>query len=284
MNLNIRLPDSLGCTVASTAVVYSLIEQIPNIKVSTPHPSLLAHIDGLSITDSREETNDVYDVDLRMYTARRPHNSLPYRPSYIHMLEMAEEKLKIKLTKKTPYLHLTEYEKEWAKIEVSKWKLPLIWIQSEATSSNRLWTDTNWDDLQNFFKDTFSFIDLSKANYSLRESLALIKYSYGGICLDSFLVHGAGAVGAKNVLVLLGSSRPECVTYPDQYVFYKPKTCSVQPCGMHGYYDGCNPLDQPLFNGRNCIHTFHRCMSDISLESVKNKLMESTFLTKTKAY
>ncbi|NOI26709.1 glycosyltransferase family 9 protein [Vibrio mediterranei] len=270
--------------MASTAVVYSLIEKIPNVKISTPYPSLLTHIDGISIRDSREETNDVYDVDLRMYTARRPHNSFPYRPSYIHMLEMAEEQLRIKLTRRPPYLYLTESEKEWAKIEVSKWELPLIWIQSEATSSNRLWPDAYWDELKNFFKDTFSFLDLSKANYSLRESLALIKYSYGGICLDSFLVHGAGAVGAKNVLVLLGSSRPECVTYPNQYVFYKPNACSVQPCGMHGYYDGCNPLDQSLFNGRNCIHTLPYCMNEISLDSVKNKLIQSISFTKSEDF
>ncbi|PQJ84255.1 hypothetical protein BTO22_11945 [Aliivibrio sifiae] len=211
---------------------------------------------------------DTYDIDLRAYTKRRPHNSFPYRPSYIHMIEMAEEQMNHKLPINQPQIFLNEEEDLWAKKEIEKFPYPLIWIQSTSTSSNRLWPDNYWKELKHTFLGIYSFIDLSIAGYSLRESLAIAKHSFSGICLDSFMVHGAAAVNAKNTLVLLGSSRPECVTYPGQYIFYKESICDLQPCGMHGYFNGCEQKHEHLFHKQNCIHLSPTCMSSISVGDV----------------
>ncbi len=45
------------------------------------------NIENVKITSPNIGENVKYDVDLRLYTSRIPHNNYPYRPSYIHMLE-----------------------------------------------------------------------------------------------------------------------------------------------------------------------------------------------------
>ncbi|WP_234498055.1 hypothetical protein [Vibrio maritimus] len=272
----IRLPDSLGCTVASTSVVISLIEKYGEAKVVTPFRELLNNIENVKITSPNIGENIKYDVDLRLYTSRRPHNNYPYRPSYIHMLEMAEENLKIKLSRLKPKVNLTKLELKYGETEVSKYKKPLIWYQSQATTSNRQWCKYKWNELVDSLSDKFSFIDLSLKSYSLRQSLSVSKACYAGICLDSFMVHGSAAVEANNVIVILGSSRSECVVYPRQYVLYKNSQCQFQPCGMHGYFNGCSVESEVHFSGKNCVYASPICMESISIEHVKKALYELT--------
>ncbi|MGR3754935.1 glycosyltransferase family 9 protein [Edwardsiella anguillarum] len=124
------------------------------------------------------------------------------------------------------------------------------------------------------FKSECTFIDLSHAGYSLRESLAITTQCQAGICLDSFLIHGSAAVGAKNVIALLGSSKPEVVTYPGQDVCYSPASCEAQPCGMHGYYRGCSIAFEHRFTDNICIHENYKYMDSITLPQVADKLMK----------
>jgi hypothetical protein len=91
------------------------------------------------------------------------------------------------------------------------------------------------------------------------------------------MVHGSAAVGAKNVLVLLGSSRKEVVSYPSQQVFYIKSSCPIQPCGMHGYSFGCKKEDEKLFIGHEktrCITDDYKCMKAIKSEFVIKKFRE----------
>lgn len=271
MNISIRLANSLGCSVAGTAIIHSVKSLYPHKKINviTKTPSLLEGIKRINIIQiSSDNEENIYDIDLRKYTARRPHNNKPYRPSYIHMFEMAEEQLKIKLPRYRPHLVLDKSEKNFASNEIRKYPHPLIWIQTKSNSSNREWPTYNWDELICQFRKTYSFIDLSNAGYTLRQSLAITTVSSGGICLDSFLVHGSAAVGAKSVIVLLGSSRAECVTYSGQHIISSSKICAAQPCAMHGYYPGCKITLESLFTDRNCIFETAHCMECITVPSV----------------
>lgn len=271
MTLSIRLPDSMGCTVASTAVLTSLREEYGRVIAVTPFPFLLRGLRELDIATLEEHKWDC-DVDLRTYTARRPHNSLPHRPSYVHMTEMAREQLGIRLAINKPFIPLSEKENSFGRNEVSHYQKPLIWIQSLSTSFNRLWPEENWIALKENISDQYDFIDLSCAHYSPRESLAIARNSFSGVCLDSYMVHGSAAVGAKNVLVILGSSRPECVTYPGQYVFYRISSCRLQPCGMHGYFNGCKQEHECMFNNTQCIHKEPLCMKTIPVQTIAKTL------------
>ncbi|TFH90292.1 glycosyltransferase family 9 protein [Vibrio ouci] len=271
MSLLIRLPDSMGCTVASTAVLSSLLNEYGRIKVVTPFPFLLEGFQGVDIINA-EEQECCFDVDLRTYTARRPHNNYPYRPSYVHMTEIAQEQLGIRLKTEKPFIPLSEQEDDFGRSEVACYSKPLIWIQSTSTSFNRLWRRQNWITLVEKLSDRYDFIDLSYAHYSPRQSLAIARHSLAGICLDSFMVHGSAAVGAVNVLVLLGSSRAECVTYPGQRVFYHLSQCPMQPCGMHGYYKGCQQDHEHLFGDSLCIQVEPVCMQTIPVQGIEKAI------------
>ncbi len=271
--INIRLPDSLGCTVASTSVISGLLksEYFDEIHIFAKHCELVSHISGI-ILHSSDDVN-YFDVDLRHYTARRPHNSKPYRASYVHMLEMAEEALGVKLPITPPCIILSEADNSFAIRKLSEFRKPVIWIQTKTTTSNRNWDSEQWDKLTENLSGSFDFIDLSHAGYSLCQSLAITKYSFAGICLDSFLVHGSAAVGARNVVVLAGSSRGECITYPGQVLIYENSECIAQPCGMHGYYPGCKKEHEHLFSGSNCIHgTSVVCMGKINSDTIEAKV------------
>ncbi|MGB7801822.1 hypothetical protein [Buttiauxella sp.] len=269
--INIRLPDSLGCTVASTSVLQSLIkcELFDDIHVFTKHFELVSHLQGINLHPPVDNT--FLHVDLRKYTSRRPHNNRPYRASYLHMLEMAEESLAVKLPIILPNIPTHESDACFAKEIISTFSKPLIWIQSKTTTDNRNWNYKRWLTLIKNLSNNFDFIDLSNVNYSLLQSLAITKYSFAGICLDSFLVHGSAAVGAENVIVLAGSSRGECITYPGQSLIYEESECIAQPCGMHGYYSGCKKEHEQMFLDCDCINTDKfACMNKIDITQVEN--------------
>jgi len=278
--INIRLPDSLGCTVASTSVLQSLIkcELFGDIHVFTNHFELVSHLPGINLHHPVDNT--FLHIDLRKYTSRRPHNNQPYRASYLHMLEMAEESVGVKLPIITPDIPINESEMCFAKEFISKFSKPLIWIQSKTTTNNRNWNYQRWLILMKNLSGSFDFIDLSKVNYSLLQSLAIVKHSFAGICLDSFLVHGSAAVGAKNVIVLAGSSRGECITYPGQTLIYEESECIAQPCGMHGYYSGCREEHEQMFLDCDCINADKfACMNKIDIAQVE--ILINNFKTTT---
>lgn len=271
--INIRLPDSLGCTVASTSVILGMLKSgyFDDIHIFAKYGELVSHISGVTLHRSDEMHHA--DIDLRRYTARRPHNSKPYRASYLHMLEMAEEASGVRLPVIPPRITLSHADNIFAIRKLACFIKPVIWIQSRTTTSNRNWDRKQWDKLTEHLSGRFDFIDLSHAGYSLCQSLAIVKHSFAGICLDSFLVHGSAAVGAQNVIVLAGSSRGECITYPGQELIYEHSGCIAQPCGMHGYYPGCKKEHEHLFSGANCIHgNTAICMSKIKAETIREKI------------
>jgi ADP-heptose:LPS heptosyltransferase len=245
--------------------------EFDDIHIFVKHIELVSHISGVTFHHSDNVTS--VNLDLTRYTARRPHNNLPYRASYLHMLEMAEESLGVTLPIIPPSIPLSDADNSFAIQKVSGFTKPLIWFQSRTTSTNRNWRTQRWSNLIKNLSNVFDLIDLSHAGYSLLQSLAITKHSFGGICLDSFLVHGSAAVGARNVIVLAGSSRGECITYPGQELIYEKSDCIAQPCGMHGYYPGCRKEHEYLFLDRNCIHRdSFCCMNKISLTHVEERV------------
>lgn len=276
MTRSLRLANSLGCSIAGTAVIHAMVEKYgaKNVRVTTKFPSLLEGIDHIIVDLAQDDHDEVFDVDLREYTARRPHNLAPYRSSYVHMLEMAESQMATSLPHRQPKLFLSQKELMWAKAEVAELGGTVIWLQTRTTSSTRDWPEKNWREVIDALSASCAFLDLGNANYSLRESLALTTACAGGVCLDSFLIHGSAAVGASGVLALLGSSRIECVSYPGQVVLFSPQTCYAQPCGMHGYHRGCSPVFDDEFSKRDCVHSKIICMEAIPPAEVISRLQE----------
>jgi ADP-heptose:LPS heptosyltransferase len=276
--ISVRTFDSLGCTVAATAVLRSLRKAVPRkrIIVYTKSPDFFIGLPEIAVRAPKKELKH-YDVDLRGYLASRPHNSQPYRQLYNHMIEIAEKALSLKLPSMPPKVVLSKEELSWARQMAKGFGKPLVWIQSKTNSENKDWPIENWRRLIELLRAKYQVIDLSERQFTLRQALALSTVGVGGITGDTFMMHGSAAVDAKNVLVLLGSSRPEATAYPSQQYIYSEVSCKVQPCGMHGYAVGCGQEGERLFKGHErslCITDDYRCMAGISLDEVTEKFKE----------
>jgi ADP-heptose:LPS heptosyltransferase len=69
-------------------------------------------------------------------------------------------------------------------------------------------------------------VDL-RGKISLRESMAVVKYSKGVVCVDTFFGHVAQAMNKPSV-TLFGASNPEIWGYPGNVNLYKKVACA--PC------------------------------------------------------
>lgn len=224
--VTVRTPKTLGCTVASTALIQSLRAAFPDgrLLVYTEYPDLFEGLlDADTIIDlSVGQELDAYDVDLKDYVQlRNPQTNEPKRHLIEHAFEIAEESLGVTLPRSyKPKVLLGSEEILWAERErdrLREGKL-LIWLQTKTSTVEKDVIEEVWEEVNRLGSERYAFIDLSNASYSRRQALALTAVADGGITLDTFLLHGSQAVGARNVVVLLVSTYAEVVCYPDQVV------------------------------------------------------------------
>ncbi len=225
--ISIRTPKTFGCTTVSTAVLQSLRQKFSDaqINVYSEAPDLIEGLAGINkiVNLSANPSQFTYDIDLCHYLeVRKPQTSKPLRHLKEHMFEMTEEQLKLKhLELKRnfePLINLTNQEKTWANDEVVKLNRgrPLVWLQTASRVKEKTLPATMWNELVARRTDEYTFIDLSKEQYSRRQAIALTKFSQAGITLDTFLLHGSYAVSASRVIVALATSHPEVVCYNGQ--------------------------------------------------------------------
>jgi hypothetical protein len=178
--IKVKLFDTLGCSVASTALIYSLKDKFQDkeIEIYTKFPELFEGIKGIQA--KLASTNVKFDVDLSNYLDRRPHNNIPFRPLYVHMIEIAEEQLNVKLKRFLPKINLSKEEIEWAKKELNKYKKPVIWIQSKTNSLNKDLPQEYWKIIIQDLSKDYELIDLSNSKFSIRQSIVISKVSKGG--------------------------------------------------------------------------------------------------------
>ncbi len=222
--LAIRLNDALGCTVIASAPLQSLKKRFPRTRldVYTKYPDLLENLPDINrIYDTEKKESASYDVDLRNYLHKRNvGKNKPFRHLYIHMIELAEEQLGTRLGRDSlPKINLTAGELKKAREIVREFKKKgklLIWTQSRTSTEAKDWPGEKWEELAERTKDTIVFLDLHKNRLPRRIAVAATAVCDGGLVLDTFLLHGSNAAGAKNVVALLPISNPEVVTYENQ--------------------------------------------------------------------
>ncbi|MEK7579287.1 MAG: hypothetical protein AAB460_02020 [Patescibacteria group bacterium] len=227
MDLHIRLPKMLGDTVASTAVLKTLRGTFPDKKliVYTHVPDLVQGLDSVDeIHPSKSFVTTDRSVDLLNFLEERdPLNAKPYRHLIDHMYEVTEDSLRTTLTRN----HVPSFTPEQKDLEDAKKILeevdegkPVIWLQKKTSTPKKDWLHTYWREFEDHNKSRYTFLELD-GRYGRRADITVTQMCAGGITLDTFLSHGSQAVGASNVVVILMSTRPEVVTYPNQHVLYE---------------------------------------------------------------
>ncbi len=258
--IRINIADDLGDNVISTGVVLSVKNKFPGekIQIDTEHPSLFEHFENVSILKNNVIN---YDIDLTNYFRSEDHqNELP-KSLYVHAIELAQNQFCSNLNLYKPKIELSDKELNWAKNELAKYDKPVIWMQIKSGSKNKDWNNKGWNELENKLSKRYHVLRLSSDDYSPRESLAITKEAFGGITLDSFLLHGSYSVGAKNVIVLLGSSRKEVVGYPGQKVISVNNSCKYAPCGLH-----------KKKSEKNCYFDNFKCMNAIESKMIMEEI------------
>jgi ADP-heptose:LPS heptosyltransferase len=162
-----------------------------------------------------------YDIDLYNYVEeRQPQTTEPRRHLIEHTFEIAEETFGKGVLKRgfVPIIRLTSGEISWARTEAQRLAngKPLVWLQTKSRMPEKDIPEVIWQELVHTGSCAYTFVDLSRKQYSRRQAIALTAVADAGITLDSFLLHASEAVRAKNVLVVLVSTYPEVVCYPDQ--------------------------------------------------------------------
>ena len=153
-NITMRLYDTLGCTVISTALIQSIRAFLPAscIDVYTKNPELLIGLSEVNnIYNASQHQRDHYDIDLTDYLVKRdPQNSQPYRHLLEHQIEIAEEQMNIRIPEEfrhfRPKINLTNAEEASALAlyhDLAGTK-PLVWIQTKTSQSFKDWNDESW--------------------------------------------------------------------------------------------------------------------------------------------
>jgi ADP-heptose:LPS heptosyltransferase len=224
-NITIRTPKTLGCTLIASSLIQSLYSKFKdkNLEVYTPFPDLLRGLNNsIDLFDLKNKELKEYDIDLWNYVREKDvQGNLPYRHLVSHLFEIAEDFLGEKLNKNfSVRINPTSSEMEKAKSIVDELSgdKKLVWLQTKSDGELKNWKEEGWDKLQKVGNDKYNFIDLSDEKYNRRLSIAITKYCYAGITLDTFLLHGSHAVGSKNVILLLFSTHEKVVAYPENIV------------------------------------------------------------------
>lgn len=112
---------------------------------------------------------------------------------------------------------------------------------------------------------------------TVRETIALTAVVDAVVTLDTFLLHAAACRRRSGVIVLLGSTRPECVSYPAFTNLYV-EALPCQPCGrpFHRFDVSYGPDGEVrrYSSGRvrkwECPHV--ECMAHIEVSAVEQAL------------
>ena len=300
--INIRIPDSLGDTLISTSIVKYLLSEYANtfkLNIWTDYNWAFSAFESAeNLEKFSKSTPEPYDIiDLSAYLDLLPHRRKNKKHHTGSMFEVLAAKVNgineeylylptVFSEKKSDY---KEFEKTYSEILQKSGSKKLIWLCPRSTTENRNPKETLFIELASLLIPSFQFIEFlgprEKAinskhiiSVSMKPGAMalLMKECFAGITVDTFGLHLAGAKGLSRVLVLLGSSHPECVCYPgNEYIYKKSnETDQCQPCGNHGYQDVKlieSTFEDPNlhFSGKNrCVFNEIKCIEQIDIVTI----------------
>jgi ADP-heptose:LPS heptosyltransferase len=298
--MTVIVPRALGATLLSTAVLRQLRRAFPGriIRCIVQYPELLINLpyidDIVLYEDPQLFTKAIQDhevVDLTGTLLAQPNR----RDEPQHLVDLLCERANVINDKQGPECLLTE-EEEYAAREIvnslSAHRKPIVVMATRTSTPNKEWKYQNWQMLVDSTSSVVTWLhvgdrlgapleDVRYLDLSPRQTVGLLGHVHLVICPDTFLIHAAAARRTKPIrlVALLGSSRPECVSYPSfTNLFVNGLEC--QPCGRpYSGFDLARQSDGTVLrwpNGKpkkwECDHV--GCMDLITVEMVIDKLME----------
>lgn len=287
-----------GTTLLASVPLKRLRKKHPGRRIIcvTQFPELLAclpYIDDIFSYDTR----GIYEIAIIDNEVIDLTGTLDFQPNRRevprHLVALLCERAGVSDELEHPECHLSPQERAAAHNLVSSVRrrpeLKLGVFTTSTSTPNKEWRLDNWVQL---IGNTSHFIEwvhlglprgepIPGVNYlrlQPREDICVIGLADCVVTLDTFMLHAAATqLYNRNVIVLLGSTRPECVSYPEySNIFHLSLDC--QPCcrPYHpldvAYSADGTPLRWPSGKERGweCPHV--ECMDLISVREVEHAL------------
>lgn len=306
-SIDLIIPPALGDAFISTAVARYLLTRpgcVRRVRAWTTRPwvfSALAPRDGFVCrTDVGNAPSTA--VKLEAYLDLLPHRRVPPRHHVLSMLEVADRQLGGALgvpdSAPGPAFAASarglgeatacfEDLREWADGGA------VVWLCGRSTTLNRNPPEEFWCRVAELIRPRGAVVELLAPQEGPMSRQELVRGVHlspdgmgsfmpacaAGIAVDTFGLHLAGAIGFSKVAVVLGSSHPDCVSYPGNRAVYKVsrRTRACQPCGNHGYADeerilATMPGVTGPFRENRCLFPEVECLTNLRPENVVEAL------------
>lgn len=216
-----------------------------------------------------------YRSQRRLYK-NRYHDNLygkffPSKTYSIQASRIIAETMEIELGDTDLQIFLTQAEEAAAAKVMAAYKNPVTIQITSITSANQNWPIQNWNKLVAATPEC-TFIQLGLLNEakvegavdlrgktSVREAIALLKYSKSFVGVVSSMAHATNAVGVPGV-ILFGASCPKVWGHPNNINIFKNTPCA--------------PCIDTLLNIKCPYGSL--CMSTISVEEVRDAVLKQT--------
>jgi ADP-heptose:LPS heptosyltransferase len=233
-----------GDALITANVIRCIKDQFPDLRINciTPHKDLILldpNIDSIN----QPETFYSFDSTYWELIVRKEKNQNIIEHN---MLRLGIEKYYYKSN-----YYLSQDEKEWAKQETSKFNKPILAICTKSKESVKNWPETNWSELIQNLRASFSIIQLGddkepyfngshrySGKLSMRQSAAMLSYASYFIGPDSLLMHIANGLNIKSTIIFGGSRPANCFGYKENINLSYAPDCS--PCWIHDKYEICS--------------------------------------------
>jgi nucleoside-diphosphate kinase len=252
----------------------------------SPHVDELVDVNRSDVFSAAVKDNDV--IDLNGTLDYQPHR----RPSpWVHLIDLQCQRAGVPNDFAGPECFLSCEELSQAQRLANRMRDRdggLALIATRTSTPNKEWPAQHWQSLVDKFSATLTWLHVGDPTaqqlrrvrhlaLSPRMTIALTNFVDVVVTPDTFLLHASAATAPRRrrVVVLLGSSRPECVSYPSFHNIYSEEL-DCQPCGRpYSAYD-LHFLESGEVakwpNGKSkkweCEHV--RCMGMLSVDRVSS--------------
>jgi ADP-heptose:LPS heptosyltransferase len=271
--------SALGDVVASTSAIAALRKERPNVRIvfytsRLAAPLLLHHPDLDLILLERIQRTAYHYINLSYELQDQGQD----KEQTVH--DRLVHAAGIEGTGHLPRLVLTPAEKQWAQDWYSSFNLKeqyLVGIHAGFTMQNKAWPQKRWFELVKSLQETGhtvvefgavggydSCLGLSAHNLPLRMVMSMVSVCDVVICVDSFIMHMAIALGVP-CIPLFGGTKASV---------YVPSTAHAWPISAVSECKHCHHWGNQQRDFTPCVQEKALCMHSIEINDVLSALQQ----------
>lgn len=243
-------PKALGASLLSTVVLRRLaaercghslrcVTQYPEIFKGLPYVDHVYSIDEPWLFERAIQDNEVIDLT----------GTLDFQPNRritpLHLIDLLCRRANVSNDGIGPECRLSIAELNTGRELVASLRRAkncrVVAMTTRTSTPNKEWPRERWSQLVERTHDSITWLhlgfcldppiqDVEYRYLTLREDIAVLTHVDGIVTLDTLLLHEAAAAHNRSVVVLLGSSHPDCVSYRGFANLYV-ENLDCQPCG-----------------------------------------------------